>query len=101
MNVNDLQEFLGMAVHFVYYHHSRLHSEKIFDDDYFDHLMRIGDRKYWTKMYDSLGYALGKEDYCLSIIESPMKMRYTESDIKLFFREFHSYLGKHLKNDNF
>lgn len=97
METKVLQKFLGMAVHFVYYHHSRLYSEKVFDDDYCKHLMRTGDREYWETMRKCLDFAIKQDDYCLSIVDSPFKARYTEADIKLFFRKFHVYLGECLQ----
>ena len=97
MDIRELQEFLGMAIHFVYYHHSRLHKEKVFEDDYCEHLMRIGDYKYWETMYKCLEYAITQEDYSLSIIDSPFKTRYSEADIKIFFEKFYLYLKFCLK----
>jgi hypothetical protein len=93
----ELQKYLGMAVHFVYYHHSKLHDEKVFDDDYCSHLKKTGDKEYWEKMYKCLEYAFTQNDYCISIIDSPHKARYSDADIRLFFEKFYTYLGNCLK----
>jgi hypothetical protein len=93
MEISVLQEYLGMAVYFVYYHHPRLHLEKVFADDYCEHLMTVGKKEYWEKMHECLGFAMTQEDYCLSIIQPELKERYSDDDIKLFFRKFHAYLG--------
>ena len=100
MKKECLQEYLGMAIHFVYYHYSNLHNEKVFEDDYCQHLKRIGKQDYWQKMHECLTFALSQEDYCLSITNHPFQQRYSESDIRLFFEKFHDYLGQCLKSYN-
>lgn len=97
-DTHRIQKYLGMVVHFVYYHHQRLHLEQTFEDDYWDQLKHSSDKEYLENMYDCLTYALTQDDYCLSITNHPFQERYSESDIRLFFEKFHSYLGKCLKN---
>ena len=87
-----------MAVHFVYYHHSRLHQEKTFSDDYWQHLLHISDIDYLTNMMYALEYALKTEDYCLSTVKSPHLNRYPNKDIRLFFEKFYDYLKENLMN---
>jgi len=84
MEVKTLQKYLGMAVHFIYYHHHRLNNEKVFEDDYWEHLLKTGTLEYWEMLYKCLDFALTQDDYCLSIVDSPFKERYPEADIKLF-----------------
>ncbi|WP_125719579.1 hypothetical protein [Flavobacterium ustbae] len=55
-------------------------------------LLEIGTLEYWEMLYKCLGFALTQDDYCLSIVDSPFKERYSEADIKLFFEKFHNYL---------
>lgn len=99
METTDLQEFLGMVVHFVYYHHSRLYDDKVFEDDYWNHLLTIGEKKYWEKMYLCLDYALKTDNYCLDLVVSPFLSQYSESDIRLFFEKFHSFLKVNLNKE--
>lgn len=97
MEVKTLQKYLGMTVHFIYYHHHRLNNEKVFEDDYWEHLLKTGTLEYWEMLYKCLDFALTKDNYCLSIVDSPFKERYSEADIKLFFEKFHVYLKAHLQ----
>lgn len=92
METKKLKKYLGMAVHFTYYHHSRLRREKVFEDDYCEQLHHSADKEYWLNMVECLEYALQQENYCLDIIDSPMKERYSEEDIKLFFEKFYVFL---------
>lgn len=97
MKKESLQEYLGMAIHFIYYHENRLHKRNLFEEDYCKHLKRIGEQPYWQKMYECLTFALSQEDYCLSITNHPFQQRYSDANIRLFFEKFHEYLGECLK----
>ena len=94
MEKYELQKYLGMAVDLVYYHFSQLYKEETFEKDYCDELRNNDNREYWVKVYQCLKYALQQEDYCLSIVKSPMKERYKEADIRLFFEKFYVFLER-------
>lgn len=82
-----------MAVYKVYYHHGRLHNEEVFPQGYCQELRRAAPTQdYWNNVRIALGYALLQEDYCLPMLNSPMKDMYPEEDIRLFFEKFHAYL---------
>lgn len=82
-----------MAVYRVYYHHERLHSNDVFPENYCDKLKRIAPNPdYWNNVRQALSFALQQEDYCLPMLNSPMKDMYPEEDIRLFFEKFHAYL---------
>ena len=93
MEEKFLKKHLGMAVYKVYYHHERLHNEVVFPEGYCEELKRAAPTpEYWNNVRRALSHALQQEDYCLSILNSPMKNMYPEEDIRLFFEKFHAYL---------
>jgi hypothetical protein len=93
MDKDILDQYLGMAIHFVYYHHGSLHQDAVFKPGYCEQLMQSASREYWGQMHACLSYALTQNDYCLSFVNHPFKQRYSEDDIRLFFRKFHAFLG--------
>ncbi len=99
MTTPQLQKYLGMAVDLVYYHHNRLHQEQTFPDYYWEHLVQMSSLYYLTEMMYCLEYALTQNDYCLSLVISPMKKRYIEADIRLFFEKLYAYLRENLRHN--
>ncbi len=81
-----------MIVHFVYYNYDRLHEEEVFYKNYWNELQFVTNDSYLREMLSCLDYAIRQEDYCLPLINSPMKEIYPEEDIRLFFEKFHVFL---------
>lgn len=96
MNTEKLQQYLGMAFHFVYYHHHNLYNDEIFPDNYWEELKNSADIEYWQNVYEALDYALQQEDYCIDILIYPQKDRYAKNEVMLFFEKFHLFLKEHL-----
>lgn len=76
MEVKTLQKYLGMAVHFIYYHHHRLNNKKVFEDEYWEGLNELGscNFEYLEKIVENLAnvksgeleqYDFGYEIYSL------------------------------------
>lgn len=85
MEKEKLQKYLGMVVYLLYYEYERLHKEDTFREGYCEKLKRITEDGYLTEMKECLSFARTQDDYCLSIIKSPLRPRFTDEDIKLFF----------------
>lgn len=96
MNIEILKKHLGMAIHFVYYHHENLYKEQVFPEGYWLELCQSANIKYWETMYDCLDYALKKEGYCIEMINHPHKEEYSRKDIMTFFEKFYLFLKEHL-----
>lgn len=93
MDDHFLKKYLGMAVYRVYYHHERLYGNEVFPENYCDKLKRSAyTTAYWNNVRLALGHALQQEDYCLPMLNSPMKDMYPEEDIRFFFEKFHEFL---------
>ena len=89
----DIQRYLGMAIHFMYYYNSDLTGETKFYDDICKNIKMDLD-VHFNDIKMHLKYGIDNFEECYSQLDHPFLEQYTKEEVSTFFQLFYNQLVK-------